>query len=101
MPVIAKGIGKNQFKRHFELFIDTIFYSLVSNVKILIRLGTLMCLKALFLYYIFEEGANLVSTGMEQFNECHMGVIPIFLSNTAYALTLKVTSRLVANWVIC
>lgn len=31
LPFIAKGIGKNQFKRHFELFIDSIFYSLKSD----------------------------------------------------------------------
>jgi len=31
LPVVAKGIGKNQFKRYFELFIDTIFYSLKSD----------------------------------------------------------------------
>ena len=32
LPFIAKGVGKNQFKRHFELFIDSIFYSLVRTV---------------------------------------------------------------------
>ncbi|KAJ7369805.1 hypothetical protein OS493_036321 [Desmophyllum pertusum] len=31
LPVIAKGIGKNPFKRLFELFIDIIFYSLKSD----------------------------------------------------------------------
>ncbi|XP_068751859.1 uncharacterized protein [Montipora capricornis] len=31
LPVIAKGIGKNQFKRYLELFIDSIFYSLKSD----------------------------------------------------------------------
>ncbi|CAH3155687.1 unnamed protein product [Porites evermanni] len=31
LPVIAKGIGKNQFKRYLELFIDIIFYSLKSD----------------------------------------------------------------------
>ena len=34
LPVIAKGIGKNQFKRYLELFIDSIFYSLVSYLSI-------------------------------------------------------------------
>ena len=33
LPVIAKGIGKNQFKRYLELFIDTIFYSLVRFIS--------------------------------------------------------------------
>ena len=36
LPVMAKGIGKNQFKRHFELFIDIIFYSLVSKTPCII-----------------------------------------------------------------
>lgn len=31
LPMIAKGIGKNQFKRYLELFIDTIFFSLKSD----------------------------------------------------------------------
>ena len=34
LPMIAKGIGKNQFKRYLELFIDTIFFSLVSQINL-------------------------------------------------------------------
>ena len=34
LPMIAKGIGKNQFKRYLELFIDTIFLSLVSQIDL-------------------------------------------------------------------
>ena len=40
LPVIAKGIGKNQFKRYLELFIDTIFYSLVRFISSFIFLKT-------------------------------------------------------------
>ena len=40
LPIIAKGIGKNQFKRYLELFIDTIFYSLVRFISSFIFLKT-------------------------------------------------------------
>ena len=30
LPVIAKSLGKRSFKRHLELFLDAIFYGLVS-----------------------------------------------------------------------
>ncbi len=30
LPVFAKSLGKRVFKRHLELFLDSIFYGLVS-----------------------------------------------------------------------
>ena len=48
LPIIAKGIGKNQFKRYLELFIDTIFYSLVRFISSFIFL--------LLFYYYFIAG---------------------------------------------
>lgn len=30
LPVIGKSLGKRSFKRHLELFLDAIFYGLVS-----------------------------------------------------------------------
>ena len=46
LPVIAKGIGKNLFKRYLELFIDTIFYSLVRFISSFIY----------YYYYYFITG---------------------------------------------
>ena len=43
LPVIAKGIGKNQFNRYLELFIDTIFYSLVRFISSFIFLLLFYC----------------------------------------------------------
>ena len=32
LPVIAKSLGKRSFKRYLELFMDAIFYGLVSVI---------------------------------------------------------------------
>ena len=56
LPVIAKGIGKNQFKRYLELFIDTIFYSLVrfiSSFIFFIIILLLGCLCGPVIYSVF------------------------------------------------
>ena len=53
LPVIAKGIGKNQFKRYLELFIDTIFYSLVRFISSFI-----------VFYFILFNNYSLSSNGL-------------------------------------
>ena len=42
LPVIAKSLGKRSFKRHLELFLDAIFYGLVS-VKLWERMSYISC----------------------------------------------------------
>ena len=34
LPHLARGLGKRPFKRHLELFIDTIFYGAVSSLSL-------------------------------------------------------------------
>lgn len=34
LPVIAKSLGKRVFKRHLELFLEHIFFSLVSQLVV-------------------------------------------------------------------
>lgn len=61
LSVIAKGIGKNQFKRYLELFIDTIFYSLVrfiSSFTVFLFYFILITVR-LCLHYT-EEGVRVV-----------------------------------------
>ena len=32
LPQIAKGLGKRPFKKHIELFLDSVFYGAVSQI---------------------------------------------------------------------
>ena len=77
LPIIAKGIGKNQFKRYLELFIDTIFYSLVRFISSFILL-----LLLLFYYWAacaaqLQIGFSVVGTEKLPLGEGrHEGLVP-------------------------
>ena len=51
LPHIAKGLGKTQFKRHLELFLDSVFYGAVSSQQALTCTGT--CTPEMYMYTIY------------------------------------------------
>ena len=61
LPNLAKGLGKRYFKMHLELFLESIFYSLVSFLKLYVfeiyieDLKTISMIKRHRVLYLFAD----------------------------------------------
>ena len=68
LPVLAKGLGKQVFKRHLERFFDVIFYTVANNENALARTAAMECIQSIGRFI----GPNILSGRVEQFNPSYM-----------------------------
>ena len=65
LPVLSKGLGKRVFKRHLELFLDPIFYSLVITKYVMQYNGKSFAIK------VTEVNSNLVRGVKKHCSVCY------------------------------